>query len=241
MTGRTTRLRAISSAFAVLALWGVFGASSRAEQITFEDIPLGPDGTANVFGLYQAPGSEFLLLGDFQARGPGADAALTPETSDGSGVITTSLAPFGGGVITLTHQDGLLFNLGSIDLAREFLFNNPSVGVSYPEVTFIGTKGDGTTVTQTFSVDQEGFYFNTFTFSADFTNLLTVNWTQPLFGTTDPNDPNLILGLHQFDNIVVNVIPEPTSLSLIVLGIGGLAMGRRATRRLRSVSKCRTA
>jgi len=240
MTGRTKRSRAIALSVAVLALGALLGTTSRAEQITFEDIPLGPDGTTNVFGLYQAPGSAFLILGDFQARGPGADSALTPETSEGSGVITTSLAPFGGGVITLTQQDSLPFDLQSIDLAREFLFNNPSAGVSYPEVTFTGIKTDGSTVSQTFSVDQEGFFFRTFTFSADFSNLVLVNWTQPLFGTTDPDDPNLILGLHQFDNIVVdvsvNVIPEPSSISMFCLGVVGIGLGGRTLRRRRACS-----
>ena len=116
---------------------------------------------------------------------------------------------------------------------REFRFNDPSAGVSYPEVTFTGTKADGTTVVQTFQVDQTGFFFKTFTFS-NFTDLVSVNWTQPLFGTTDPNNPNLILGLHQFDNITLNVVPEPSSMSLICLGIGGLVLGRHAIGRRRS-------
>lgn len=232
MIWKSRGLRGLRVTLAALALAGAV----RADVIDFEDIPLGPDGTASVFGLYQAPGSEFLLLGDFQARGPGANAALTPETFEGSGVITTSLAPFGGGIVTLTHETGLPFTLVSIDLAREFLFNNPSAGVSYPEVTFTGTKVGGGTVEQTFAVDQAGFFFETFAFSPDFTNLLVVNWTQPLFGTPDPNNPGRILGLHQFNNIVVNVIPEPSSMALLGLGVAGIVLARRRRRPARGMN-----
>src|SRR5690606_21607881 len=154
--------------------------------------------TLTIFGFYEDQASGFLLLGDFEARGPGAIFSITPETSEGSGEITTSLAPFGASatlpaVITLTHADGLHFTLDSIDLARENLFNNPNNnGILYPVVTFEGIKGDGTTVQQTFDVDQEGFYFQTFTFSSDFTDLVSVFWTQPQF-LTEPGSP----GLHQ--------------------------------------------
>jgi hypothetical protein len=215
---------------AALGLLAIAAAPSRADVLDFEDIILGADGTANVFGFYEPPASHFIVLGDVQARGLGASSALTPATSEGSGMVTTSLAPFGGTIVTLTHENSLPFTLESINLAREFQFNNPSAGVSYPEVTFTGTTVGGGTVMQTFSVDQEGFFFRTFTFSSVFTNLLTVNWTQPVFGSPDPNNPGQLLGLHQFDNIVVNVIPEPSSLAMLGLGMLGLSLGwaRRA-------------
>lgn len=227
MIGIRIRLDRFRGLLAILALFAAAASPARASvTLDFEDIALGPDGTANVFGFYEDPGSGFLVLGDFQARGPGAIFSITPETSEGSGVITTSLAPFGGttepAIVSLTHQDSLPFTLVSIDLARENLFNNPSNnGILYPVVTFEGITTGGETVTQTFEVNQEGFYFQTFTFSSDFTNLLSVNWGQPPF-SSDPGSP----GLHQFDNIVVNVVPEPSTLTLCGLGMAGLALAK---------------
>jgi len=195
---------------------------AEAAVLTFDDIPLGPDGTANAFGFYADPASTFMVLGDFQARGTGALAALTPETSSGSGAVSTSLAPFGPNTITLIDASSTPFTLTSIDLAREFAFNDPSSGISYPQVTFTGTKTGGAVVSQTFVVDQTDFFFQTFSFSSDFTDLLTVSWQQPAFGAADPDAPGLFLGLHQFDNIrigaVTSPVPEPATLTLLGLG-----------------------
>ncbi|QDV35127.1 PEP-CTERM sorting domain-containing protein [Tautonia plasticadhaerens] len=228
---RTPRTRRGLPLALALALLGLASTPSSASVLTFDDIALGPDGTANVFGLYEDPGSGFFLAGDFQARGAGATSSLTPETSEGSGMITTSLAPFGPGLVTLTHEDGLPFELVSIDLAREFQFNDPSAGVSFPEVTFTGILAGGGTVSQTFSVDQEGFFFRTFAFSGAFTGLAAVTWEQPAFGVPDPNNPGRILGLHQFDRIAVNVVPEPSSMGMVVLGALGVAAGLTRRRR----------
>jgi len=225
---------------ALVLLGGVLLAARPAEAalLTFDDITLGPDGRANVFGFYQDPASTFLLLGDFQARGPGADADLTAETSTGSGTVSTSLAPFSGGPVTLIDADATPFTLRSIDIARDVRVNEPGSGVSYPQVTFTGTTSGGAIVSQTFVVDQADFFFQTFSFSSDFTDLVAVSWTQPAFGTADPDAPGSILGLHQFDNIRIGAaiapVPEPATLSLLGLGAAiAMRRGRQSLARRR--------
>lgn len=228
--------RQIGLAVAVLASWVIPSPARAGVTLTFEDVPLGSagPGQANVFGSYNDPASDFRLLGDFSARGPGAPSSITPETAHGSGQVTTSLAAFGGTTVDLVREGGLTFSLLSIDLARENQFNNPSNnGILYPSVTFTGTKQGGTTVSQTFTVDQSGFDFETFAFSG-FTDLVAVTWSQPPFGST-PGSP----GLHQFDNIVLDVpgvaaVPEPSTLIsgglAGLFGLGALYRRRRAVK-----------
>jgi len=108
-------------------------------------------------------------------------------------------------VITLTQSDGQPFSILSIDLARNFAFD-PA-----PTVTFTGTKVGGGTVTDTFTVTTPvGIAaFQTFTFSPDFTDLTSVTWGQP----------QLSDGLNQFTDILVQTVPEPSSLALLSVGI----------------------
>jgi hypothetical protein len=65
-----------------------------------------------------------------------------------------------------------------------------------PTVTFTGTRAGGGTVTQTFTVTTAPGVqaFQSFTF-AGFSDLVSLQWVQP----------QLDLGLHQFDNIALDV------------------------------------
>jgi hypothetical protein len=144
-------------------------------------------------------------------------------------MVTTSLAAFAPGTMTLVRDDGTAFNLVSIDLAREFRFNTPDVGQAYPVVTFTGTTAGGGIVMQTFTADQVDFYFKTFTFSSAFTDLLSVSWDQPPFTSGTPSNP--APGLHQFDNIVLATVPEPSSIVLLGSSVAIACLAARRCRR----------
>jgi hypothetical protein len=213
---------------------GSFLATAQAGTVTlnFEDLSLPPTGLGSLGVPYDSQGYTLVSNSGFSVRGPGTDSAnYTPDTSQGSGVVTTSLAAFAPGSMTLVRDDGAAFDLVSIDLAREFRFNTPDVGQGYPQVTFTGTTAGGGTVTQTFTADQVDFYFRTFTFSSTFTNLLAVSWDQPPFTSGTPTNP--APGLHQFDNVVLSTsVPEPSSFVLLgsAVAVAGLSAHRRRRR-----------
>ena len=110
-----------------------------------------------------------------------------------------------GDTARLTQVNGALFTLSSIDLAT--LYSTEPVSV-----TFNGLKSDSSTVTQSFTTSAQRAILENFTFSSDFTNLVSVTWTQDIPG-------------HQFDNINVTAVPwETDSLpiigSTIIFGLG---------------------
>ena len=171
---------------------GSFVATAQAGIVTlsFEDLSLPPTGLVSQWTPYDSQGYTLVSTSGFSVRGPGTDSAnYTPDTSQGSGAVTTSLAAFSPGTMTLVRDDGAAFDLVSIDLAREFRFNTPDVGQAYPQVTFTGTTVGGGIVTQSFTADQVDFYFRTFAFSSSFTNLLAVSWDQPPFTAGTPTNP----------------------------------------------------
>jgi len=81
------------------------------------------------------------------------------------------------------------------------------------DVTFVGTIFGGGTVSQTFTFDGAPLVQQTFNFTG-FTNLEKVEWMQDF-------------PYHQFDNIVVSAIPEPTTGLMVGLSLLGAAALRR--------------
>lgn len=109
------------------------------------------------------------------------------------------------GVTRLTQVGGGAFTLSSIDLAD--LFNDGSQA----PVTFTGLRADSSTTTQSFVTDNLSG-LQTFNFS-NFTNLVSVDWTQDTFSG------------HQFDNINVSsstttAVPEPFTILGTLFGAG---------------------
>jgi len=109
-----------------------------------------------------------------------------------------------GGITRLTQNGGGLFDLNSIQLTS--LNGNSSVTVN-----FTGTKADSSTVSQAFTTDAILSTLETFTFNSSFTNLVSVQWIQAF-------------PFHQFDNINVTPVPEPSAI-LGLLGLGLLGIG----------------
>ncbi|NCQ90266.1 MAG: PEP-CTERM sorting domain-containing protein [Microcystis aeruginosa TA09] len=109
-----------------------------------------------------------------------------------------------GGITRLTQNGGGLFDLNSIQLTS--LNGNDSVTVN-----FTGTKADSSTVSQAFTTDAILSTLETFTFNSSFTNLVSVQWIQAF-------------PFHQFDNINVTPVPEPSAI-LGLLGLGLLGIG----------------
>lgn len=115
------------------------------------------------------------------------------------------------GETILTKADGGWFQLNSIALAELY----PS-GDSF-SVTFTGLLYTGAAVTQTFSLD--GLYgAQTFLFDDDFTQLISVSWLNSA-------------AYHQFDDIDVAPVPEPSTMLLFASGLLTVASARRKLKR----------
>jgi hypothetical protein len=97
----------------------------------------------------------------------------------------------------LTHTGGLTFDLLSIDLSERF---SDQLGA---ELNLIGTKSDGSTVISSFSMDGV-FGFETFT-PQGLTDLTALRFDYALY-------------FCQYDNITLDIIPEPATILLFGLG-----------------------
>ncbi|MHC4414342.1 MAG: PEP-CTERM sorting domain-containing protein [Planctomycetota bacterium] len=111
-----------------------------------------------------------------------------------------------GGVITFERINGGAFDMESIDIAN--LNNGGPVTVQ-----FTGNLEGGGQVFGSYTTTGPTNILETYVFPNAFTNLVSHVWTQDA-------------PFHQFDNITI--IPAPGVLAL--LGLGGLAAGRRRRR-----------
>lgn len=109
---------------------------------------------------------------------------------------------------TLVYAGDLVFDLASIDLAEAFTED----ALYGSTITFNVVYADGPTDSFDLATDRvEGI--ETFTFGSDLTNLVSVS-----FGVGE---------YIQFDNVTASAVPEPSSILLLLAGLGAWAAGAR--------------
>jgi hypothetical protein len=102
--------------------------------------------------------------------------------------------------VVLTRTDGGAFNLRSIDLIEVRGFNSDGSQADFGpgEVTFVGTKRNGRTVSYTATFSQFPAATEVDFTGLGFVDLLSVTWEQGPGGVPGPT--------HQFDNILVQAL-----------------------------------
>ena len=168
--------------------------------IDFESLTASNNGVNYVGDTYSEDGFELTSLS------PGVGLAAFGVFESRFTGSTSFFDDTADGVIRLREIGDASFDLLSINLA--------SLNGNVPlEVTFFGTMIGGGTVSQTFTLDGSPLVQQTFNFTG-FSNLTKVEWTQaPPY--------------HQFDNIVINVVPEPDVWLLVGTGIGVAILFRK--------------
>lgn len=181
-------------------------------QITFDGPPVQPPSSAAIVTNYNESGMLFRPLpgsGGFVHVGANP-VSFRPD--DGSAYLQSTLAP--AETLMFSFTTGSVFDLLSVDLAEySTVLSGPTT------VEFVGYHPDGSTVTTSFTTDGiidgtgpladfQTFYFKRFT---DLTRveIPTSGWS--------------------LDNLVVGVVPEPTSGALVLMG--GLVLWQACRRR----------
>ena len=124
---------------------------------------------------------------------------------------STSLTSDANSVIALSRIGGGPFALESVDLAELDM----SAGI--PVVTFIGFLSSGGTTAQSVELDGQMNSPETVSFDSSFSNIVGVVWVQG--GTASSR--------HQFDNLQLSAIPEPTTAALLYIAFVAAAARRR--------------
>ncbi|HMP83902.1 MAG TPA: hypothetical protein PKA41_14480 [Verrucomicrobiota bacterium] len=206
----------LHTTFYVVVLAAAFSAVQSLGQgslsITFDGPPFAPSaGQSFLVQEYYEADVWFRPIGPVEpgvgfVRTKGGGQFSVPDNS------SAYLQALGGDSLQFSFTDDSLFNLIAVDLA-EYSMGLPDAVT----VLFIGYRGNGSTVTTSFTtdgiIDGTGPLpdFETFYFGNEWTDLMRVEI--PTFGWS-------------LDNLVV-VIPEPATGALSIVGGFLLWMGRR--------------
>lgn len=167
---------------------------------------LGTTGLTTVGSPYSEDGFTLTNSSDFYMGNP-TGSPFTGRDTGTKALLQQSTNNF----TTLTQDNGDPFTAQSITLweyNRGFLRN--------ASVTFFGDFNTGPSVQQTFVTngvwDGEVFQFN-----SSFQNIQALRWTMDSTGNE----------YHQFDNITVSTVPEPSTALLPIMAIGFSLVKRR--------------
>lgn len=180
-----------------------FAAQASAAVLDFESLAHDGEWTADAGYAHVEDGFLLSNLSSFSFTTWGTQSAFYTGS-------TALMNDNDAGVTQLTQVGGGLFSLSSVTLATAF----PYMTEDNVSITFLGTLGNGSTVSQTFSVADGAA--QVFSFDSSFTNLASVSWANEAMYA-------------QFDNINVAAVPEPESYAMLLAGLGmiGAAMRRR--------------
>ena len=179
-----------------------FAAQASATVLDFESLAHAGEWTADAGYAYVEDGFLLSTLSSFSFATWGTQSAFYIGST---ALMNDNVA----GLTQQTQVGGGLISLSSITLATMY----PGITEDSVSVTFVGTQGNGSTVSQTFSVADGAA--QVFSFDSSFTNLASVSWTNEAMYA-------------QFDDINVAAVPEPESYAMLLLGMGVIgAIARR--------------
>ena len=207
--------------FRLLAISALFALSSPASQagpVTTVDFSA-LNATTALKAVASVTEDEFIVSNDcagMKVRGKAAtNCLMSISTGLGKNKNTVAYNFYANSRSSLTRVDGHAFNFESIDL-DDMVNNNGLLTKVFSDYTidFSFSYVDGSSVKKTVNLDRKSGLQS---FALNERNLLSASWVSSK-------------GLY-FDNLKTSDVPEPASLALTLLALGGLAYSRRNSKR----------